>query len=60
MFVLITLEIEALKIYDVTMFGFGFFIHDVLGLTSFMDYIHEWRLVVHEKFFKEFRSKDGI
>jgi hypothetical protein len=41
MSILTTLETKALKIHDVTMFDFNISIHDVLGLTSLMDYICE-------------------
>jgi len=55
------LEVEAQKLYALTITNLALFVKNTNDLSSLLDYIKERRLTTWEiAFFKEFKSKDGI
>jgi hypothetical protein len=55
------LDVEAQKLYALTITNLPLFVRYTSDLSSLLDYIKERRLTTWETaFFKEFKSKDGI
>ncbi len=55
------LEVEAIKLFDSTIRGLHVTIDQLVNISSFIDYIHKWRLQLWElAFYKKFKIKGGI